>query len=57
MIQIRNLALLSITGILALLGQSCASKSGSLIGQDLTGQEERISAPAIKEIPGASKAN
>ncbi len=51
MIPIRNVTLLSITVILALLGQSCASKSGSLIGQDLTGQEERISAPAIKEIP------
>ena len=51
MTQIRNVTLLSITVILALFGQSCASKSGSLIGQDLTGQEERISAPAIKEIP------
>jgi peptidoglycan-associated lipoprotein len=51
MTQIRNVTLLSITVIIALLGESCASKSGSLIGQDLNGQEERISAPAIKEIP------
>jgi peptidoglycan-associated lipoprotein len=51
MTQIHNATLLSISVIIALLVQGCAAKFGSLIGQDLTAQEERINEPAIKEIP------
>lgn len=43
--------LFSLFVLTALLTLGCSSKSGSLIGQDLRGQEERISEPAIKEIP------
>ena len=51
MTPVRSVTLFSIFVLPVLLIQGCSSKSGSLIGQDLRGQEERIAEPAIKEIP------
>ncbi|MBX3326133.1 MAG: OmpA family protein [Nitrospira sp.] len=51
MIPVRSVTLVGLLSLTALLTPGCSSKSGSLIGQDLRGQEERIAEPAIKEIP------
>lgn len=51
MIPVWSVPLFSLLVLTALLTPGCSSKSGSLIGQDLSGQEERIAEPTIKEIP------
>lgn len=51
MTPVRSVTLVSLLSLTVLLMHGCSSKSGSLIGQDLRGQEERIAEPAIKEIP------
>ena len=51
MTPVRSVTLFGLFVLTVLLIQGCSSKSGSLIGQDLRGQEERIAEPVIKEIP------
>ncbi len=51
MTLVRSAPLFSLFVLPVLLIHGCSSKSGSLIGQDLRGQEERIAEPAMKEIP------
>lgn len=51
MTPVRSVTLFGLFVVPVLLIQGCSSKSGSLIGQDLGGQEERIAEPALKEIP------
>ena len=51
MTPVRSVTLVSLLGLTVLLMHGCSSKSGSLIGQDLRGQEERIAEPVVKEIP------
>ena len=51
MIPVRSVTLFGLFGLTVLLFHGCSSRSGSLIGQDLGGQEERIAEPALKEIP------
>ncbi|MDH4154028.1 MAG: OmpA family protein [Nitrospira sp.] len=51
MTPVRSATLFGLIVVPVLLIQGCSSKSGSLIGQDLGGQEERIAEPALKEIP------
>jgi peptidoglycan-associated lipoprotein len=51
MTSVRSVMLFGLIVVPVLLIQGCSSKSGSLIGQDLGGQEERISEPVLKEIP------
>jgi peptidoglycan-associated lipoprotein len=51
MTPVRNVTRFSLLVLAVLLTPGCNSKSGSLIGQDLRGQEERIAEQTIKEIP------
>ncbi len=51
MTSVQRVTLFGLFVLSVLLTQGCSSKSGSLIGQDLQGQEERIAEPVMKEIP------
>lgn len=51
MIPVHSVTFFSLLILTALLTPGCNSKSGSLIGQDLRGQEERVAEQTIKEIP------
>jgi peptidoglycan-associated lipoprotein len=51
MTAVRGVTLFGLFVLTVFVTPGCASKSGSLIGQDLGGQEERIAEPAIKQIP------
>jgi peptidoglycan-associated lipoprotein len=51
----RSMVGVGLLAVAGLLGQGCATKSGSGTGEDRAGQEERIAAQEIKEIPSQDR--